>query len=244
MRKLSLACCLILSFFLQSACSPESTNPTPTGTYTFELVPSDFVSEVDNPYFPLIPGTKWVYLGHKEDTVERVEVEVLSETRLVMGITAVVVRDTVYIDHKRVEETLDWYAQDAEGNVWYLGNDDNNYENGQVVNKEGSWEAGVDGALPGIIMYSDPAASIGEVYRQEYYPGEAEDVARIVSVSKNMSFPDFQNRSFDEVLVTNDYTPLEPDQLENKYYVKGIGFIKEVDANTGEVSVLVRFTEP
>jgi hypothetical protein len=158
-----------------------------------------------------------------------------------MGITATVLHDTVYLDDELIEDTHDWYAQDQEGNVWYLGEEVSNYENGELVDHAGSWEAGVDGALPGIIMYADPAAHLGETYRQEYYRGEAEDMAELLSVTESVTVP---YGVFDNVVKTRDYTPLEPDQLENKFYAQGIGVVKEIDVNTGEEALLVAFTGP
>src|SRR3989304_5171158 len=151
------------------ACAPKA------DAYTVTLTPADFVSVVNNPYFPLLPGSKWVYEATLEDgTVERNEVEVLTETRVVNGVTATVVHDVVYeADGKLIEETCDWYAQDKDGNVWYLGEEVNNYVNGVLANHGDSWEWGVDGALPGIMMWADPSAHVNEKYRQEYYAGEA-----------------------------------------------------------------------
>jgi hypothetical protein len=212
---------------------------TAAAPYNVELKPADFVSLVDNPYFPLIPGTKYVYEGETEDGLERIEIEVLSETRGVMGIQATILHDVVYLDGKLIEDTHDWYAQDKDGNVWYLGEAVDNYENGELKDHAGSWEAGVDGALPGIIMYADPAAHVGESYQQEYYAGEAEDFADLLSANESVTIP---FGSFDNVVKTKDYTPLEPDLLEHKYYAQGIGLIKEVNVNTGEEVFLIEFS--
>jgi hypothetical protein len=153
---------------ISSACTSQGANPVPTGTYTVDLNPEDFVELVDNPYFPLIPATRWVYEGQGEDGLERIEIEVLSETRQVMGIAATVLHDTVYLDGEMIEDTYDWYAQDKQGNVWYLGEDVSNYEDGELVDKAGSWEAGLDGALPGIC--TPTLLNISGVYH-EYYQG-------------------------------------------------------------------------
>ncbi|MEW5987343.1 MAG: hypothetical protein AB1791_11970 [Chloroflexota bacterium] len=215
--------------------------PTAVGPYTVDIDPADFVARVDNPYFPLTPGTKWVYEGQVEDGVERIEVEVLADTKVVMGITVTVVRDTVYLNGEMIEDTFDWYAQDKEGNVWYLGEDTQEYENGQVVSTAGAWEAGVDGALPGIVMYADPAAHLGETYRLEYYQGEAEDMAQILSVKESVTVP---VGSFENVLQTLDTTPLEPDVQEHKFYAPGVGVVKEVNLETGETVVLMEVSTP
>lgn len=229
----------------QATQSPVQAAETPprssTEAYTVDLQPADFVPRVDNPFLPFLPGTKYVYESRTQDGLEHTEVEVLSETREVMGITATVVHDTVYLDGQLIEDTYDWYAQDGQGDVWYLGEDVSNYENGQLTDKSGSWETGVDGALPGIAMYGDPIAHIGETYRQEYYQGHAEDMADLVSVSESATVP---YGSFDHMLKTFEHTPLEPDLKENKYYAVGIGLVKDVNLATGEEDVLIEFTSP
>lgn len=207
--------------------------------YAPVINPADFVGVIDNPYFPRLSGARYVYEGVTEDGIEQIVIEVLNETRNVMGIPTTVVRDTVHINGELSEDTFDWFAQDKAGNVWYFGEDVSNYEDGKLVDKNGSWEAGVDGAQPGIVMWGDPAAHIGETYRQEYYAGEAEDMARVLSVSERVTIP---LGSFDKVVQTYDYTPLEPDQQEHKFYVQGIGVIKEVNLKTGEEVVLVEHT--
>ena len=213
----------------------------PASDYTVDINPDDFVAVVSNAYFPLIPGSKWVYTGNADEGTERIEVEVLADTKEVMGVTATVVRDRVHLNEELIEETYDWYAQDLEGNVWYLGEEVSNYENGQYAGNAGSWEAGVDGALPGIIMFADPAAHLGETYRQEFYKGNAEDMADLLSASERVTVP---YGSFEAVVQTKDYTPLEPDLLEYKYYAAGIGMVQEINPKTGEEVVLVEFSSP
>ena len=137
--------------------------------YAPTIDPASFVEAVDNAYFPLVPGTRWVFEGSGDAEKEVDTVTVLDETRVVMGGTRAVVRDEVTLDGEPVELTDDWYAQDADGNVWYFGEEKAEYEDGEVVSTEGSWEAGVDGAQPGIVMPTDPV--IGVAYRQEYYAG-------------------------------------------------------------------------
>ncbi len=179
-------------------------------TYTPNIDPADFTTVVDNPYFPLVPGTKWVYEGETEDGLERVEVEVTDDTKTVkMGVETVVVRDTVTIDGDTVEDTLDWFAQDTDGNVWYFGENTYEYENGKRVSDKGAWEAGLDGAQPGIIMPAAPA--IGETYRQEHYKGEAEDTGEVIKLGESVKT---KAGSFDDVLITEDINPLEPDVVE------------------------------
>ena len=159
---------------LSLAAAQEATPAAPaTPSYPVTIDPANFVETVDNPYFPLTPGTTWVYEGESDGEAERNEVTVTDETKTILGVTCVVVRDVVLIDGEIVEDTLDWYAQDADGNVWYMGEAVQDFEDGELVSTEGSWEAGVDGAQPGIIMLADP--QVGDYYQQELYEGEAED---------------------------------------------------------------------
>ncbi len=210
-------------------------------TYTVDINPANFVTVIDNPYFPRIPAMRWVYEGATAAGLERVEIEVLAETRMVLGVQTTIMRDTVYIGGELVEDTLDWFAQDAEGNVWYFGEDVKNYENGQLVDTAGSWEAGVDGALPGIVMFGDPSAHLGATYRQEYYVGEAEDIAQLLSITAQTSVP---YGAFENVLLTYDYTPLDIESHEIKYFAAGIGEIKTFDLVTGEEFTLIEFSAP
>jgi hypothetical protein len=149
-------------------------------------------------------------------------VTVTDRTREVMGVTTTVVRDQVFVAGELAEDTFDWFAQDRHGNVWYFGEETAEYEDGKVVSREGSWEAGVDGAQPGIVMPGDPR--MGETYRQEYYAGEAEDMGKVVRLGESVVV---RYGSFDEVLLTEDWTPLEPKLLENKYYARGVGVVLE-----------------
>ena len=204
-------------------------DPGDGGRYEADLDPADFVAGVDNPYFPLTPGMRWLYEGVEDDEIERVEVVVTTDRKEVLGISAVVVRDTVTVDDELVEDTYDWFAQDRDGNVWYLGEDSKEYEDGEVVSAAGSWEAGVDGAQAGIVMQADP--TVGQAYRQEYYPGEAEDLAEVVRRGESASVPAGE---FDDVLVIKEWNPLEPDVVEEKYYASGVGPILEVVVEGGD----------
>jgi hypothetical protein len=204
-------------------------DPGDGGDYAPELDPANFVDVVDNPYLPLVPGTTWVYEGQDEDETEHIEVEVLAETKDIQGITATVVRDTVSVDGEVAEDTYDWYAQDKEGNVWYLGEDTHEYEDGEPVNAKGSWEHGKDGALGGIVMLAHP--EVGVAYRQEYYEGEAEDMGEVLEVGSTV---EIELGSYDDVVVTEDWNPLEPDVIEQKSYAPGIGVIREEKVAGGE----------
>jgi hypothetical protein len=192
-----------------------------TMTYVHAMQPELFVGCVDNPYFPLIPGTVYHLEEETEEGLETITVTVTKEIRQVAGIAATVVRDTVRLEGELIEDTWDWYAQDDRGNVWYLGEETYEYEGGEVVSNEGSWEAGVDGAIAGIIMPGQPRP--GDLYYQEYYPGEAEDMGAIVGLAEAV---DVAIGSFDGVLQTADYNPLG-DQLEHKWYARGIGVVQE-----------------
>jgi hypothetical protein len=195
---------------------------------------------VDNPYFTLTPGTTFTYEGETEDGTEKNIVIVTDETKEILGIKATVVWDRVWLDEELIEETFDWYAQDKEGNVWYLGEDSKEYENGEVVSTEGSWEAGVDGAKPGIIMEADP--QVGDSYKQEYYVGHAEDQAEVVSLNEEVTVP---FGTFTNCLQTSDSTPLEPTTGdEDKYYCTDVGgVVLEVAIDSGERSELVDFVQ-
>jgi hypothetical protein len=197
--------------------------------YAPHIDPADFTTTIDNEYFPMEPGTIFLYRGG----TERDRMTVTSDTKKVMGVECVVVDDRAWQGDKLVEQTYDWFAQDKEGNVWYFGEDTKEYENGKVTSTKGSWEAGVDGAKPGIIMQADP--KVGESYRQEYYEGEAEDMAKVLSLNESLTVP---YGSFDDVLVTKEWTPLEPSYHEHKYYARGVGQVyggglELVDVKTG-----------
>jgi hypothetical protein len=184
--------------------------------YAPHIDPAEFTTTIDNEYFPLKPGTTFVYEGKGE----RDEMTVTSETKKVMGVECVVVDDKAWENGKLIEKTYDWFAQDNKGTVWYFGEDTKEYENGKVVSTKGSWEAGVDGAEPGIIMQAHP--KVGQTYRQEYYKGEAEDMAKVLRLNDSVAVP---YGSFDHVLVTKEWTPLEPSYAEHKYYARGVGHV-------------------
>jgi hypothetical protein len=179
--------------------------------------PANFVAKVNNKYFPLEPGTTFVYEGKDEEGFERIEVSVTNDTKRIMGVECTVVRDRVWIDGGLVEDTFDWHAQDKQGNVWYFGENSREIKNGKVVSTEGSWEAGVDGARPGILIQGDP--KVGETYYQEYYKGEAEDKGKVLSLNESATVP---YGSFDDLLMTADWNPLEPAAgVAHKYYAPG-----------------------
>jgi hypothetical protein len=201
----------------------KKTRDTTGRAYSPHIDPANFSTRIDNKYFPLKPGTTFVYRGKTQDATEGDVVAVTSDTKNIMGVECTVVRDSVTEDGKLTEKTFDWYAQDKEGNVWYFGEDSKEYKNGKVTSTEGSWEAGKNEAKPGIIMPAHP--KVGEPYRQEYSKGVAEDMARPLKRDGSATVP---YGSFDHVLVTYEWTPLEPNIAEKKYYAPGVGNILEV----------------
>lgn len=207
-----------------SSDNPELTASTefdlPQGDEPVELDPADFTTVIDHPYWPMAPGTQWTLREIDEDGEEvTVVVTVSSETKeIANGITAVVVRDTVTQDGELIEDTFDWYAQDSNGSIWYLGEETAEFEDGELTTTAGSFEAGIDGALPGIIMPADPTD--GMQYRQEYYAGEAEDNGEILSTEEQAEVP---YGHFDDVILTKDTITIEPDVLEYKLYARGVG---------------------
>jgi hypothetical protein len=211
--------------------------PLPQGSEPVELDPADFVAGIDNPYWPMAPGSRWVYRETDgEGNRQRVVVTVTDRSKTILGIDATVVHDVVSEKGEVIEDTFDWYAEDRWGNIWYMGEDTKEFEDGKVVSTEGSWEAGVDGAEAGILVPGRP--EVGMAYRQEYYAGEAEDEGKILSLDEQADVP---FGSFDSVLMTEDTTPLEPDVLEHKYYAQGIGPVLALDISGGGREELLTF---
>jgi hypothetical protein len=191
------------------------------GRYSPSIDAADFVATVDNRYLPFKPGTRFHYEGVRGTTPQTDDEVVTHATRKILGITCTVVRDTVSEHGTPVERTFDWYAQDKQGNVWYMGELALERHHGRFVRASDSWEAGVDGAKPGIIMPADPQP--GDAYRQEYYPpGQALDQARVLGTA-SVKVP---YGTFKRALVTSEFSPLEP-QTEQTYYVAGVGEVKE-----------------
>lgn len=202
--------------------------------YNPAINPSDFSSPASNAYFPIAVGVKRIYEGKTEEGTERTEVYVTNNSRKVMGVNAVVVQDMVFLNGELIEDTEDWFAQDKFGNVWYFGEDSKELVNGKIASTEGSWEAGVDGAKPGIIMKASPKA--GDKYRQEFYPGIAEDMAEVVALGAEVKV---SYGSFSDCVQTREWTPLEPGVAEYKYYCPGIGLVLEQNLEDDEYSQLI-----
>ena len=241
-----LCCILALPLLVVAACGggesaePErattSTGPAEAGAgpalpqkdEPFELDPANFVDTIDNPYWPMTPGSRWVYREVDEEGVEqRIVVTVTDQTKMIEGIRTTVVRDTVTEDGEIVEDTFDWFAQDKWGNVWYLGEDTKEYD-GTEVSTAGSWEAGVDGALAGVVVPGSPEPRLA--YRQEYYEGEAEDEAVVLGVDEQVVV---SQGSYEGVLMTKDLNPLEPGLVEHKFYAQGVGPVLALTVSGG-----------
>ena len=208
-----------------SAAAPVSTGPRKiTPTYAPTIDASAFSTTIDNPYFPLTPGTRAIYEAATAQGLQRTVTEVTRDTKKIMGVDTVVVHDTVTLDGEISEDTFDWYAQDRDGSVWYFGEDTKEFDEGTVSTK-GSFEAGVAGALPGIAMPGQP--QIGDEYRQEYAKGIAEDTGEVLSLTGTETTP--LTGPAKDLLVTKDADLLDPTgPIENKYYARGVGLILTV----------------
>jgi hypothetical protein len=233
-QKLGFAILIVVTLCMDYALSQQE-------PYAPTIDPANFVAGIDNPYFPLEPGTVFIYEGTTDMGFEHVEVTVTFETKEILGVTCVVVKDIVTVDGALEESTYDWYAQDKDGNVWYFGEDTKKYALDGTVSTEGTFEAGVDGAMPGILMKGEP--KVGDRYREEYYVGHAEDEAEILSTGEAVSVP---YGAFKDVLMTKNTTQLEPDLLENKYYAKGVGNISGIDVagGSGKVELIAIKKQP
>jgi hypothetical protein len=184
-----------------------------------------FSTKIDNPYWPMKPGSRWVYRETAPGaTPQRIVVTVTNRTkRVASGVDVLVVHDRATEHGTVVEDTFDYYAQDRKGNVWYQGEDTTEFENGKPVSKQGSWEAGVDGARAGIVMLAHPR--VGRRYGEEHYPGHAEDRAQVISRREQAEVP-FGH--FSRVLFTKNFNPLDPKALEYKFYARGVGPVLEI----------------
>jgi hypothetical protein len=205
--------------------------------------PANFHSPLEtaaqpNPFFPLVPGNEWVYKGGGEkDTVT-----VTDKTRVILGVTTTEVHDVVTDESGQttIEDTLDWFAQDLQGNVWYFGELAQQFENGRLAGLEGSWTGGVESAKPGIVM--EATRKVGDVYRQEFSLGNAEVAGEVISITGSATVPAASCSG--DCVVTRDFSPLEPDVEENKYYKSGVGLILEVDPASGVRNELFSFSGP
>jgi hypothetical protein len=218
--------------FTLTACGSEGGPPK-------AATPRTFVEHIDNPWFPLVPGTTYVYRGIKDGEPSREVLRVTNRTKLIDGVRCTVLDDRLYLNGRLEERTSDWYAQDAKGNVWYFGEATAELDKqGRVRSREGSWQAGVDGARAGIFMPADP--KVGQSFVQEFYAGHAEDHFRVEDLAASVSVPYTTSK---EALLTKEWTPLEPGVIDHKFYVRGIGTVKEQTVKGGdELNELVSVT--
>jgi hypothetical protein len=188
-----------------------------------------FSARVDNTWFPLKPGTTYVYRGVKDGKPSRDVVTVTSKTTVIQGAPCRAVSDRLYLNGRLEERTTDWYSQDGHGNVWYFGEATAELDpQGRVTSTEGSWQAGRNGAKPGIFMPARP--SVGQSFRQEFYKGHAEDHFRVLSLHARVHGPYLSSAN---ALLTKEWTPLEPGTIDHKYYVRGIGTVLEQTVKGG-----------
>jgi hypothetical protein len=210
----------------------------PQASEPVTLDPADFVSLIDNPWWPMAVGSKWTYREtDAEGGVAKIVVTVTGDTKEILGITATVAHDIATEDGQTVEDTFDWYAQDVDGNIWYLGEDTKEFSDGKI-DTTGSWEAGVGGAYPGVVVPAAPQPGLS--YRQEYLAGEAEDEATVLSLDE---WVEVAAGGYRGLLLTKEFTPVEPDVLEYKWYAKGIGPVLALTVSGGsDREELTKFT--
>jgi hypothetical protein len=214
----------IIFFGLLFSCKKDDIDRAKDEFYIPIINPGNFVSSVTNPFMPFVPGTKYTYQVQTDEGNEVTEITVTSDTLKIIGVKCIVVIDVLKNDKGDVlENTIDWYAQDTDGNVWYFGEDTKEYVNGKVSSTAGTWKAGINGAQPGIVMPGKPL--LGIPYRQEYLFNEAEDMGKIISISETLTVP---YGTFNNCIMTEEWSPLEPDVVEHKYYASGIGNIKTI----------------
>jgi hypothetical protein len=208
--------------------APATRSAATTG-YNPNIDPANFVKKIDNPLFPLEPGTKYDLQSKTSDGVGHETLTVTHDTKKIAGVPTTVIKDVSTLDGKLEEKTTDWYAQDKQGNVWYFGEDTATYKkNGKVESTAGTWKTGVDGAKPGIIMNANP--QITDSYRQEYLKGEAEDMYWVIAKNQTVKVP---YGTFHNAVLTMEWTPLEPKVASEKYYVPGIGIVAERNLSGG-----------
>ena len=203
--------------------------------YRPAIDPSNFTHVVNNPWFPLTPGSTAIYVEQIGREKRENKVTVTHETKVIVGVKCIVVHDTVTLDGAVVEDTFDWYAQDKQGAVWYFGEATREFKTGGRVSTDGSWEAGVNGAQPGIVMPARPR--VGERYRQEYLANVAEDVGQIAALDETVTVP---LGTYKECVRTREWSMLESG-TSRKWYAKGIGLVR-AESTDGEVSTLVSFS--
>jgi hypothetical protein len=221
---------------LASGCNGSSSKDCKVdSTYDPTIDPGAFLESVDNPLFPLVPGTVLTYTADAETVV----VTVTDSTKVILGVVCTIVRDVASDEGEVIEDTYDYYAQDTTGTVWYMGEDTKELENGHVVSTAGSWEAGVDGAKPGVLIPGHPV--VGQEYKQEYYACHAEDMGEVLALDASASV---EAGDYTGCLKTHDFTPLEPNANEQKYYAPGVGLVLTVDVSGGGREELISIQSP
>jgi hypothetical protein len=233
----------VTALVLVAGCGSDSeptakkTTEKPAADIPAREFPTEWADSIDNPWLPLAAGAKWTYEKKTADGVEDVVVKVTNKTKTVDGVETTVVSEKVSEDGELIDDTKTWYAQDAEGNVWILGETTETHEDGKVETE--GWETGVDGAEAGIAMLAEP--KVGDVYQQMYYEGEAEDRAEVISVDETVEGP---VDSWSGVLQTEDTTPLEP-EVEHKWYAKDVGPVQQhTIKGEKETVVLTKYRKP
>jgi hypothetical protein len=215
-------------------------NAQSSATDELKLNPNIFVHGINNPYFPLVPGTIFHFVNtieeHGEKSKEHETETVTSDIKKIVGVKCEVVHDVIKEDGEITEDTYDWYAQDTFGNVWYFGEDTKELTD-TGWSTAGSWEAGVNNAVPGIIMFGDPELFIGQTFYEEFSPGVAEDQATLLNVTATATVP---YGHFTNCVKTKEFTRLEPGDIERKFYAKGIGQVLGVSADERDELVSVK----
>ena len=222
----------ILAVVTTGCLTAEKKSSEAQGKYRPTIKPANFTHVVDNPYFPLVSGTTFTFVEKEGSETRENKVTVTHDARTILGVKCVVVHDTVTVEGVLQEDTFDWYAQDKQGVVWYFGEATREFKSGGRVSTEGSWEAGVKGAQPGIVMPAHPQP--GEPYRQEYLAGEAEDMGQVVAVGETVTVP---FGTFNDCVRTKEWSMLESGS-EKKWYAKGLGMVRS-ESSSGEVSTLI-----
>ena len=200
---------------------------------------SEFVGTITNGYLPLKPGTTWTYKGKLDGQSARDVFAATHVTKTILGVVTTVVHDQVFVKGELVEDTFDWFAQDSAGNIWYFGEDTKELESGQVVSTEGSWQAGVNNAKAGIFMPATP--TVGQVFKQEDANKVAEDCFEILSLSASVKTPFVTSN---QALLTEEFTALEPDVRDHKFYVLSIGLVRDEAVGGGDFLELVSRSGP
>src|SRR5262245_793393 len=200
-----------------------------SNTITIPFAAAHFQTPKSNAYFPLKPGTTYTFRGVSKLGVELNTVDITNKTKTILGVAATVVHDVVRIEDGSIsEDTLDWFAADNDGNVWYFGEDTKEFDHGTLLTTEGSWEAGKNGAAPGIIFLSNP--HVGDQYQQENSPGIVADVARIISLDETVTV---EYGTFTHCIETTEFTPIEPGSRSHKFYAPGFGTVLEISTKQG-----------